>query len=99
MNMQAIMAQAQKMQRDVMKKKDEIDKKTFVGKSEWVEVTFTGAKVLKGVKILKDGVIEEDDKEVLEDMLAIAVNDALSQIDKETEKAMGPYGNALNGLF
>ena len=34
MNMQALMQQAQKMQRDITKKKDELNKKTFVGTSE-----------------------------------------------------------------
>lgn len=99
MNMQALMAQAQRMQRDVMKKKEEIDKKTFIGKSEWVEVTFNGAKELQKVKITKEGSIDDDDKEVLEDMLKIAISNALNDINRETEKAMGPYGNALNGLF
>lgn len=99
MNMQAIMAQAQKMQRDVMKKKDELDKKQFVGKSEWIEVVFNGAKELVSLKILYTGVIENDDMEVLEDMLKIAINNAFVEIDKEAEKVMGPYGNALNGLF
>ena len=44
-------------------------------------------------------VIENDDMEVLEDMLKIAINNAFVEIDKEAEKVMGPYGNALNGLF
>lgn len=99
MNMQALMAQAQKMQRDVMKKKEELDSKLFTGKSEWVEVVFNGAKSLKSIKIIHEGTIEDDDKEILEDMLQIAINDAFAQIDKETEKAMGPYSSALNGLF
>ena len=38
MNMQALMAQAQKMQRDITKKKEEIDKMEFNGKSELVDV-------------------------------------------------------------
>ena len=44
MNMQALMRQAQQMQKDITKKKDELNKKTFVGTSELVEVTFTGDK-------------------------------------------------------
>ena len=99
MNMQALMQQAQRMQKDMMKKKGEIDNKEFVGKSEWVEVVFTGAKVLKSVKITKNDSIEADDMEVLEDMIKIAVNNALKEIDSEMEKSMGPYGNALNGFF
>ena len=40
MNMQNLMAQAQKMQRDITAKKDELEKTEFTGKSEWVEVVF-----------------------------------------------------------
>ena len=42
MNMQNIMAQAQKMQRDLQKKKDELNQQLFPGKSDWVEVVFNG---------------------------------------------------------
>ena len=97
--MQAIMAQAQKMQRDVMKKKEEVDNKEFIGKSEWVEAVLMGNKTVKEIRIIKEGTIDDEDREVLQDMLVIAINDAMAQIDKEMEKAMGPYGNALNGLF
>lgn len=99
MNMQAIMAKAQKMQRDITKKKEEIDKKSFEGKSEWVTVIFNGKRELLSLKITKEGIVDEDDKEVLEDMLNIAIKDAFSKIDKETEEQLGSYSSALNGFF
>ena len=97
MNMQALMQQAQKMQKDIMKKKDEINKKEFTGSSELVDVVFTGDKKMVSVNIKQD--IENDDKEIIEDMLVIAVNDAMAKIDKETDNALGAYGNQLGGLF
>lgn len=97
MNMQALMQQAQKMQRDITKKKDELNKKVFVGNSELVEVKVTGDKKIVSTSIKSD--IESDDKDILEDMFTIAVNDAMSQIDKETEKVLGAYGSQLGGLF
>ena len=97
MNTQALMQQAQKMQRDLTKKKDELNKKTFTGNSELIEVVFTGDKRLVSTKIKSD--IDNDDKEIIEDMFVIAVNDAMAQIDKETESVMGAYGSQLNGLF
>lgn len=97
--MQSIMAQAQKMQRDITKKKEEIDATDFTGKSEWAEVIFSGKKELKQIKILKNGVIEEDEKEILEDMISIAIKDALSKVDREIENKLGAYGQSLNGLF
>ena len=87
MNMQALMRQAQQMQKDITKKKDELNKKTFVGTSELVEVTFTGDKKLVSTKIKSD--IDNDDKEIIEDMFVIAVNDAMAKIDKETESMLG----------
>ena len=97
MNMQALMQQAQKMQKDIMKKKDEVNKKEFTGSSELVDVVFTGDKRMVSVNIKQD--IDNDDKEIIEDMLVIAVNDAMAKIDKETESALGAYGNQLGGLF
>ena len=97
MNMQALMRQAQQMQKDITKKKDELNKKTFVGTSELVEVTFTGDKKLVSTKIKGD--IDNDDKEIIEDMFVIAVNDAMTKIDKETENVLGAYGSQLGGLF
>ncbi|MGN1337606.1 MAG: YbaB/EbfC family nucleoid-associated protein [Candidatus Coprovivens sp.] len=98
MNMQALMQQAQKMQRDITKKKDELNKKEFVGSSELVEVKFTGDKKLVSVNIKIDD-LSNDDKEIIEDMFTIAVNDAMNKIDKETESMLGAYGNQLNGLL
>lgn len=97
MNMQQIMQQAQRMQRDITKKKEEIDGMEFLGKSEWVEIVFNGKREIKSFKILKD-VIDEDDKEMLEDIIMLAIKDAFSKIDKETESKLGSYAS-MNGLF
>ena len=97
MNMQALMQQAQKMQRDLTKKKNELNKKEFIGSSELVEIKFTGDKKVTSVTIKDE--ISNDDKEILEDMITIAVNDAMQKIDKETESMLGAYGGQLNGLF
>lgn len=99
MNMQALMAQAQKMQKDLMKKKEEIGKQEFSGKSELVEVVFNGNKELLSVNIKKDASLDPDDIEILEDMLKIAINDALVQVDKEVNDKMGAAAGSLNGLF
>ncbi|MBD8922446.1 YbaB/EbfC family nucleoid-associated protein [bacterium] len=98
MNMQQLMQQAQRMQRDITKKKDEIDAMSFIGKSEWVELEFNGKREIKKFKILKDGEISEDDKEMLEDMIMLAIKDAFNKIDKETENKLGQY-SSLGGLF
>lgn len=98
MNMQQIMQQAQRMQRDITKKKEEIDGMEFLGKSEWVEIVFNGKREIKSFKILKD-VIDEDDKEMLEDMILVAVNNAIENMEKDKKEKLGKYSNMLNGLM
>lgn len=99
MNMQNLMAQAQRMQRDITAKKEELEMMDFVGKSDWVEITFTGARIIKNVKITKDGDITTDDKEILEDMIQIATKDAFIQINKAMNEKLGQYAGALDGLM
>ncbi len=98
MNMQNLMAQAQKMQRDIQKKKDEIDKKLFTGKSEMVEVVYNGKKEMVSIKILNAN-LNSDDLEILEDMILLASRNAIEQIDKEIDEKMGSFGSGLGGLF
>ncbi len=99
MNMQNLLAQAQRMQRDITSKKEELEKMEFTGKSEWVEIVFTGGRVIKSVKIIKEGAISEDDKEILEDMIQIATKDAFVQINKAMTDKLGQYAGALDGLM
>jgi len=99
MNMQNLMAQAQKIQRDITKKKEEIDNSIFEGKSELVTVKMNGKKEIQSVTVTYEGTIENDDKEILEDMIKIAINKAVTDIDKEIENKMGAYGSGLGGLF
>lgn len=98
MNIQAMMKQAQQLQKKMMDEKKAIDSKVFTGKSSLVSITMTGNKKVTGVDINMDS-IESDDKEMLEDMIMLAVNDAITQIDKETEEKMGKYTQGLPGLF
>lgn len=98
MNMQKLMAEAQKMQRDLSKKQQELESTIFEGKSEWIELSLNGKYELKSFKINYEQDITTDEKEVLEDMINIALNDALSKVSKQKEKIMGAYGS-MGGLF
>ena len=98
MNMQSIMAQAQKMQRDIQKKKEEINAQLFPGKYEFVEVTLNGKKEMVRCKINKKD-IEAADIELLEDFIVLATKDALQKIDKEFQSKMGQYAGMLDGLM
>ena len=98
MNIQAMMKQAQKLQKDMMSVKEEIDSKEFVGESSLVKVTLKGTKEIVKVDIDKSNTLDSEDLEMLEDMIMVAVNEAMKKIDSETEKKMGKSGN-IPGLF
>lgn len=98
MNIQAMMKQAQKLQKDMLSEKEKIDNMIFTGKSSIVEVKLKGTKEVVEVKILEDS-LESDEIEMLQDMIMIAINDAMKQIDKETENKMGKYTQGIPGLF
>lgn len=100
MNMQALMKQAQAMQRDITKIKNEIDSSVFEGKSSLVSVQVKGTKEIVKVNIddgAKDLVVE--DLSMLEDMIVLALNDAFSKVDKVTEEKMGKYSSMMPGLM
>ena len=99
MNMNNLMAQAQKMQKDIQKKQEEINSMTFTGESEWVEVVLKGDKTIDKVSIKNKNTMDEEDLECLEDMIKLAINDAYKKIDSEIEKKLGMYGKLAGGLF
>ena len=98
MNMQSIMAQAQKMQRDIQKKKDEINAQLFPGKYEFVEVTLNGKKEMVKCQIQKES-LDAEDIEMLEDFIVLATKDALEKVDKEFQSKMGQYAGMLDGFM
>ena len=98
MNMQAMLKQAQKLQKDMLATQEEINNKEFIGKSSIVTVKMNGKRELLDVKIDIEQ-IEADDVELLQDMITVAFNDAMKQIDKETESKMGKYTRGMPGLF
>ena len=98
MNMQAMLKQAQKLQKDMMETQERINETIFEGKSSIVTVKMNGKKELVDVKIAIDE-IEKDDVELLQDMVMVAINDAIKQINDVTEKEMGAYTKGMPGLF
>lgn len=101
MNMQMLMQQAKKMQAQLQKDQEELEKKEYEGISSLVSVKINGKYEVLSVKInLPEGEeIVADDCEMLEDMFTVAMNDALKKIAVEKEKKMGKYGQGLAGLM
>lgn len=98
MNMQAILKQAQSMQRDIANAQKEINEMEFTGKNGLVTVVVSGTRTIKSVKIEEDEDLKED-LSILEDMITLAINDAFKQIDDVTNKKLGKYANMMPGLM
>ena len=86
------------MQRDLQKKKEEINAQLFPGKYEFVEVTLNGKKELVKISIQKDS-LDKEDIEMLEDFIVLAQKNALAKVDKEFQAKMGQYAGMLDGLM
>ena len=97
MNMQALMRQAQNLQKDMMKTKEEIDNKTFEYKNSIVEVKVNGKKEILNIKINAEE-LDKDDVETIEDMILVSLNAVFKEIDKYTEEKMSKFSN-IPGLF
>ena len=88
-NMGNLMKQAQKMQRQMEESQKELEEKEFTAKAGGgaVEVTVTGKKLIKSIK-LQEEIVDPEDIETLEDSIVAAVNEALKQVDEATSSSM-----------
>ena len=97
MNIQAMMAQARKMQKDLEKTTAEIEGTTFNFENDNILVEAKGNNRITKIVIKNEDLME--DKEILEDMMLVAINDILEQIAKTKEQKLGKYTGGLGGLF
>ncbi|WP_432472660.1 YbaB/EbfC family nucleoid-associated protein [Amphritea sp. HPY] len=83
-----LMKQAQKMQEDMQKAQEEIARTEVNGESGagLVKITMNGRHDVKSV-VIDDSLMEED-KEILEDLIAAAVNDAVRKVESSTQEKM-----------
>ncbi|WP_434628914.1 YbaB/EbfC family nucleoid-associated protein [Chromobacterium sp. CV08] len=90
-----LMKQAQQMQENMKKAQDELAKVEVEGQSGagMVKVTMTCSHDVKRVAI-DDSVL--DDKEMLEDLIAAAFNDAVRKVEATTQERMSGFTNGLN---
>ena len=93
----AMMRQVQKMQDAIREKQAELEAKEYTGSAsgEMVTVTVTGKHEVVSIKI-KPEAVDPDDIEMLEDLVAAAVNSAISAADKEAEEEMGKLTGGMN---
>ena len=83
-----LMKQAQRMQENMQKAQQELAAMEVTGQAGGglVSVVMTGRHDVKRVSI--DDSLLKEDKEMLEDLLAAAVNDAVRQVEANTQEKM-----------
>lgn len=95
MNMQNLMAQAKKIQNDMERINKEIEDSTFYGENGVVKVEMSGKN-----KVIKITILDKEvDLDILEDMILLAVNDALDKINKVKQEKLGKYTGGMGGIF
>lgn len=99
-NMQQLMKQAQKIQQDMMKAKEELKDREYsvaVGGGV-VTATITGSKEIKSIKISKE-VVDPDDVEMLEDLVLAVVREAMALAESKEQEKMGQISPNMPGMF
>ena len=98
-NMNNLMKQAQRMQRQMEEGQKELEIKEFTAKAGGgaVEATVNGKKELIKLNISEEAV-DPDDVEMLQDMIVAAVNQAMKQADEASQELMGKMTGGLGGL-
>ncbi len=96
-NMNNMLKQAQRMQRQMEEKQHELEEKEYTAAAGGgaVEAVVTGKKQLTKLTISPDAV-DPDDVEMLQDMVIAAVNGALSQAEEESDMLMHNISSGLN---
>lgn len=101
-NMNQMLKQAQKMQEDMANLQADLEQReyTAVSGGGMVTVTVDGKHLIKSIKINPDAV-DPDDAEMLEDLVTVAVNEAINKAISNAEEEMGAVTGGLNipGMF
>ena len=98
-NMNNLMKQAQRMQRQMEEGQKELETKEFTATAGGgaVEVTVSGKKEVVSVKLLEE-VVDPDDIEMLQDLIVAATNEALKQADDASAQLRGKMTGGMGGF-
>ncbi len=101
-NMNQMLKQAQKMQEDMASLQEDLEQREYNATSGggMINVTVDGKHLIKSIKINPDAV-DPEDTEMLEDLITVAVNEAINNAIKTAEEEMGAVTGGLNipGMF
>jgi DNA-binding YbaB/EbfC family protein len=101
-NMNNMMKQVQKMQRDMEKAQQELEVQVYEASAGGgaVKVKVNGKKEIMSLD-LQPSVVDPDDIEMLQDLIVVALNDAFKQVEDASARLMGRMTGGMNipGLF
>ncbi len=101
-NMNQMLRQAQQMQQDMANLQADLEEREFSATSGggMVEVTVDGKHFIKSIKINPDA-IDPEEPEMIEDLVTVAVNEAIGNAIKTSEEEMAAITGGLNipGMF
>ena len=99
MNIQQIMKQAQQLQRKLQEHQAILEKKEFAGNDSngYVKIVMMGTGLVKSININEE-LMNKEEKDVLEDLLVVAFNDARKKLDEETNSSMNAATGGLNNI-
>ena len=99
-NMNNLMKQAQKMQKQMEEATKALEEKTYEATAGGgvVKVVVSGKKEVVSIE-LEEEVVDKDDIEMLQDMILVAVNSAIDKMEEDKEAKFGKYGQMFNGLM
>lgn len=93
-NMNNMMKQLKKAQENMQKKQEEIEATILEVDKGMVKVEITGKKEIKSITIDPE-VVDKDDVEMLEDLIMVAVNEAIAKVDDLMNSEMGKLTGGL----
>lgn len=93
-----MMKQAQKLQEDMKKAQEELKHLEVTGSAGggMVSITMTGRYEVKRVEL--DDSLMEDDKDMIEDLVAAAMNDAVRKVEETTQERFSGLASGMGGL-
>ena len=99
-NMNQLMKQAQKMQKQMEQTQKELEESVYEATAGGgvVKVEMSGKKELLSISLVEE-VVDPDDVEMLEDLIIVAVNDALKKMEEDSNAKMGRFTAGMGGGF
>lgn len=97
MDIKSLMRQAQEMQKKMQKAQEELANVEFEGSAAggMIKITVTGSGIAKKI-FIEDSLINKDEKEILEDLLIAAFNDAKNKADEGSSDSMKSVTSGIN---